>query len=460
MASITSSGIGSGIDVDSLVTGLVAAEGRAKSTVLDTREAGLQAKLSAYGSFRSALEALKKALEPLKELSKFQGRAVSVGDPKILSVTSSSTAAPGSYNVEVEALASAHKLASGLVVGSSTAVGTGTLTLTLGAASFAIALDSTNNTLAGIRDAINSSSTNPGITATIINETAGSHLVLTSNKTGAANAITVQQTGGDAALTTFVSAITERAPAADSRIVVDTYAFESATNTVTGVVDGITFNLLGVSGQDVTTPVGITYDKTAATKAVNDFVTAYNALMNSIKGLSSYDAKTKVGGALLGDSTLRDFRTALSRERTTAVTGASAAFSTLAEIGITSKLDGTLEVNSTRLDSFIATRFDEVGKLFAAPASDSVPAGGMAVRLAALVEGYTKTDGLIETRTKGLQSSIDEIGQSREALNERLVSVEKRLRAQFNAMDTLVAQLRSTGSFLTQQITSLNNQTR
>src|SRR5688572_18071508 len=147
MASITSSGVGSGIDVDSLVTGLVAAEGRAKSTVLDTREAGLQAKLSAYGSFRAALDALKKALEPLKELATFQGRAVSVGDPKILSVTSSSTAAPGSYNVEVERLASAHKLASGLVVGSSTAVGTGTLALSLGAASFAIALDSTNNTL-------------------------------------------------------------------------------------------------------------------------------------------------------------------------------------------------------------------------------------------------------------------------------------------------------------------------
>lgn len=460
MASITSSGVGSGIDIDSLVTSLVAAEGRAKSVVLDTREAGLQAKLSAYGSFRNALDALKRALEPLKEIAKFQGRTTTVGDSKVLTVLAGTAALPGTYNVEVERLAAAHKLASTPVVGDATVVGTGTLTLTVGTGAIAIALDGTNNTLAGIRDAINSATGNPGIGATIINAVDGARLVLTSSKTGVSNAINVQVSGGDAGLTSFVSTLTTAQAAANSRIVIDTYAYEGETNTVTSAVSGVTFSLVGTSATDVTTPVSVSYDKTAATKAVNDFVTAYNALVTGIKGLSSFDAKTKIGGALLGDSTLRDFRAALARERAVPVTGASTSFSTLAEIGITAKLDGTLEVNTARLDSFVATSFDDLGKLFAAPASTAVPAGGVAVRLASLIEGYLTTGGLIETRTKGLESSIDVITKSRQALNERLVSVEKRLRVQFNAMDTLVAQLRSTGSFLTQQITVLNNTSR
>ncbi len=460
MATITSSGVGSGIDVDSLVTSLVAAEGRAKSVVLDTREAGLQAKLSAYGSFRSALDALKRALEPLREVGKFQGRATTVGDTKVLTVLAGTAALPGTYNVEVERLAAAHKLASLPQANDAAVVGTGTLTLTVGGSAIGVALDSTNNTLAGLRDAINSATGNPGIGATIVNAVDGARLVLTSSKTGLSNTISVQQTGGDATLTTFVGGLGTAQAAANSRVMIDTYAYEGESNTITTAVNGLTFSLVGTSATDVTTPVTVSYDKAAATKAVNDFVTAYNALINGIKGLSSFDAKTKIGGALLGDSTLRDFRAALSRERAVAVTGASASFATLAEIGITAKLDGTLEVNSARLDSFVATNFDDIGKLFAAPAAGNVPAGGVAVRLNVLIEKYLETGGLVETRTKGLQSSIDVITKSREALNERLVSVERRLRTQFNAMDTLVAQLRSTGNFLTQQITALNNSTR
>lgn len=459
MGSVVSTGIGSGLDIESLVTQLVSAEGTAKSARLTTKEAGFQAKLSAFGSFRAALDELKSALTPLKEMSSFQGRAVSVGDSKILTASAASSAVSGSYNVEVERLASAAKLTSSPVATEATVVGTGTLQLNLGGNLFSVVIDETNNTLAGIRGAINKISSNSGVTATIVNETGqGARLLLTSTKTGAANTLALTHQGGDAGLDTFVNGMTATAPQ-DSRIVIDGFAHESATNTVTTAVTGLTFNLLSTSATDVTTSVNITFNKSSATKAVNDFVTAYNKVVTSLKSVGSYDASTQTAGALFGDSTLRDFQAALRRELGVAVPGISSAFSTLAEVGIVSKVDGTLEVNSTKLDSFISSNFDQIGGLFANAASSGAPTEGVARRLDKLIDVYTKSNGLIDARTKGLQTSIDDIGDQREALEARLAALETRLRAQFNAMDTLVAQLKNTSNFLTQQIDTLNGST-
>lgn len=261
--------------------------------------------------------------------------------------------------------------------------------------------------------------------------------------------------GGDTGLDNFVNGLATLAPQ-DSRIVIDNFAHEASTNTVTTAVTGMTFTLLSTSAADVTTPVGISFNKGAAAKAVNDFVTAYNATVTSLKGLGSYDVNTKVAGALFGDATMRSFQAALRREIGVAVPGISGAFSTLAEIGVVGKVDGTLEVNATKLDSFMTSNFDQVGGLFANVASTAAPTEGVARRLDKLIEAYTKFDGLIDNRTKGLQTSIDDIADSREALNKRLGALETRLRAQFNAMDTLVAQLKNTSNFLTQQLATLN----
>jgi flagellar hook-associated protein 2 len=456
MGSIISSGIGSGLDIDGLVKNLVAAEGNATGARLTAKEAGYQAKLSALGSFRAALDKLKSALAPLKEVAKFQGRAVTVGDAKILTATAATNAVPGTYNVEVERLARAHRLASGAFAATDTAVGSGTLRITLGGNSVDVTISAQGNTLADIRNAINAVDGNPGASATIVNESGvGNRLVLSSAKTGATNTIGVTVVSGDAGLSALVAGITTTQTPLDSRIVVNGYVHESATNSVSTAVDGLTFNLLAQSETDVTTPVGVTFDKTAATKAVNDFVGAYNSLVTSLRTVSSFNADTKIAGALFGDATLRDFVNALRREIGTPATGLGGTFATLSEIGVAFQVDGTLAVDSKKLDTFITDHFDEVGNLFAY-AGDADATEGVARRLDRLIDGYVKSDGLIDARTKGLQSSIDSIGKSREALNERLAALEKRLRTQFSAMDTLVAQLRSTSNFLTQQVNALN----
>ncbi len=457
MSSISSGiGIGSGIDIDSLVSKLITAEGSAKSTRLTTREATFQSKLSAFGSFRGALSTLQTALAPLKDIAKFQGRSVAVGDEEILSATAGATTAVGTYDVEVEQLATAHKIASGGFAADAV-IGTGTLQIALGASSFNVTFDSGSTKLADIRDAINKASDNPGVTASIVNETGvGAHLVLTANKTGAANTIVVTQNGGDAGLQAFVAGLHQTQAAGDSRIVVNGFVHQSASNSVSTAVDGVTFNLLKVSEPDVSTSVTVSYDKESATKAVNDFVGAYNALVNSLKTLNAFDAASGTAGPLLGDSTLRDFLASLRRELGVQVSGLGGNFSTLADIGVTSQVDGTLAVNATRLDGFITGSFDQVGGLFANQASQTAPVDGLARRLDALINTYTGAGGLIEARTEGLQKSIDSIGDQRAALNNSLAALEARLRAQFTAMDTLVAQLNSTSNFLTQQIGTLN----
>ncbi len=457
MASLISSGIGSGIDIDGLVTQLVAAQGSARGARLAAREAGFQAKLSAFGSFRSALDSLQSALAPLKDVTQFQGRSVTVGDNTVLTVTASATAAPSSYDVEVERLATSHRLVSAAYATSNTAVGTGTLHIAIGEQSFDIVIGEEANALGDIRNAINSASNNTGVVASIVNETGvGSRLILSSTLTGADNTIELTQTPGDGGLQALIAGLTEGQAAQDSRIVINGFAHESASNSVTTAVDGLTFNLLAPSEEDVTTPVGIVYNKDAARQSVNTFVTAYNSLVSSLRGLNSFNAASGTGGPLLGDSTLRDFMYAVRRELGVQVSGVSDSFSTLAEIGIVSNVDGTLEVNAARLDGFIATDFDQVGGLFANEAGERAPVDGLARRLDALIETYTGSNGLLEARTAGLKSSIDVIDEQREVLEQRLTTLEARLRAQFTAMDSLVAQLNNTSNFLTQQINTLN----
>ena len=167
MATITSTGIGSGIDIESIVTKLVTVEGQAQTRQLDTKQAALTAKLSSFGSFKSALDSLKTALQPLADLAKFQGRQVTVGDADFLAVTATSSAAPGSYSVEVQNLARAQKLVSKPLGLATSTLGVGTLTLTAGGRTANIVIDANNNTLAGIRDAINAATDNPGIAASI-----------------------------------------------------------------------------------------------------------------------------------------------------------------------------------------------------------------------------------------------------------------------------------------------------
>ncbi len=456
MGTIFSSGVGSGLDIAGLVSQLVAAEAGPPSARLDREEATLQAELSSYGSLRSALAELNAALDGLTDIESFRGRAVTLSGPDFLSASAGTNAVPGSYDIEVQQLAAAHRLASDPYTSADEEVGTGTLSIRVGAATFAVSIDASNNTLAGIRDAINGASNNTGATATIVNTVDGSRLILTTLETGATNTLTVTQSGGDGGLEPLVydpdnliTNMTEVTAPQDAVALVNGFVVESATNSLSEAIDGLDIELLAVNGLGETSTISVGFDQSASREAVENLITAYNAFVDSTAQLSSFDPETLERAPLFGDSTLRTLTTRLRQELAETVSGLNGPFDNLFDLGITTQLDGKLSLDSVQLDAAFAEDFDAVGTLF----SDADV--GIASRLAALIDPQLETGGIIDARTDGISASISDINDRRETLNVRLAAVEDRLFRQFNALDGLLAQLQSTSGFLTQQLDNL-----
>ena len=454
MASIVSTGIGSGLDIAGIVQQLVAAEGQPVENRLGQQEVRAQAKLSAFGSLKSALADVRDQLATMKSAEQFLLRKATSSNEEVFKASTSTSALPASYALEVVQLAEAQKLTSGAFAGSDAAVGTGTLTVTVGSESMDLEIDAENNTLSDIRNAINSADDNPGVSATIVNAESGSYLILTGNDTGAENTITLTQTGGDGGLAALeydpgngLSSLTESQAAQDALIRIDGFDVVSSTNTFTGAVEGVTISVDSTTAGGTET-LTVENDDEAVTKIVNEFVEDYNALIDTLNDLTAFNADLEVAAPLLGDSTIRSIRDQIRREMSTAVNDAGLPFSTLSEVGIEVQLDGKLAVDETRLSTVLADDFVRFGELFSVEQ-------GFGTRLFNLTDSFLDTDGIIETRTQGLTTQIDGIADEREALNERLASLETRLLRQFNALDSLLAQLSSTSNFLTQQLSSL-----
>ena len=456
MGTIISTGIGSGLDVSGLVSQLVAAEGAPLSTRLDRDEAGFQAELSALGSFRSALTTFRSSLTSLKEIDTFLGRSVAQSSEDFLLANATTAALPGTYSIEVQQLASAHRLASTEFTNGSTVVGTGTLTVSLGAAGFGLSIDASNNTLEGIRDAINGAENNPGVSATIVNGTTGSRLVLTAQTTGNANAITVTASGGDGGLTPLIfdpantiTNLTELDPAQDAQVLIDGLTAVSGTNTVSGAIDGLDIDLLATNAVGETTTVTVGFDPAGAKQAVQTLVDSYNALVDALAELTRFDPETEIAGPLLGDATVRNLTAQLRRELNNPLELPDNPFGGLFSVGISTDIDGKLTLDEAELTAALEQDFDSVGALF------STEDVGIARRLDSLLEPYLSVGGILDGRNDGLNASIEDIADRREALGERLTALEARLFREFNALDSLLAQLNSTSGFLAQQLNNL-----
>ena len=453
MASITSTGIGSGLDIAGIVQQLVIAEGQPVEARITQQESRAQAKLSAFGNLKAALADFRDKLDVMKTLDKFLARRVLSGNEDYFTVTADTNAVPSGYAVEVVQLAQAQKLTSGAFTDSDTVVGTGTLTIQVGTEFVSIEIDSASNTLADIRDAINAATDNPGVGASIVNADSGSYLILTAENTGVANNITVTQTGGDGGLSALEydpptsTALTETITAQDGLIRIDGFDVVSSTNTFTGAVQGVTITALQSTGGS-TESLTVENDQDVTQQLVADFVESYNALIDTFDSLTAYNAEAESAAPLLGDATIRGIRDQVRREMSVAVSDIDASFNTLAEVGIETQLDGKLQINSENLTAVLGDDFVKFGQLFA-------NSDGFAVRLFDLADGFLATGGIIDARTDGLNSTIDDIADQREALSERLASLETRLLRQFNALDSLLGQLNSTSNFLNQQLNSL-----
>jgi len=451
--SISSAGIGSGIDINSLVQQLVESEGSNKSNRINLKEAEYQADISAFGSLKGALSIFQKAVQGLQDAADFQNRSATSSSTDVFTASADETADFSQYGIEVVQLAQANKLITQAGFADTDVVGSGTLTLTQGAGSFSIDVGATD-TLTDIRDAINAAEDNTGVGAAVINVDDGlggteQKLVFTSNDTGLDKAITVSGTDDDVnglSLTRLFSAsLDEPAAALNGQIKVDNQLISSQNDTFSEVIDGITINAVAVGAGET---LSVAQDKDAVELKVNAFIANYNGLAETISKLGAYDDTSKVGGILLGDSTLRSVQDTIRREISASVSGLTGAFSTLAELGVTTDEDGLLSLDDDKFTTALASNFDDVGTLFA---SDN----GLATRLDSLIDGYIGSNGLINSRTEGIQNSIVDLGDQRDLLNRRLASLESRLLGQFTAMDILVSTLNNQSSFLTQQLENL-----
>ena len=456
MGTIISSGVSSGLNVQDLVGKLVQAEGQPQSQRLDLAEAKAQAKLSALASLRSALSTFRGAIDELKDLESFRGRKVALTSTDFISASATTSAAPGAYAIEVERLASAHRLASQPFGSSGAAVGTGTLRLARGATAVDVEITAENNTLAGIAAAINDAEGNPGIVATILTGVDGARLILRSTETGATNNIVVTQSGGDGGLAPLtydpansVENLIEIEPAQDARALIDTFAVESPTNSISGAIPGLDISLLATNAVGETTTLAVAYDQESAQAMVGKLVESYNALIDAVASVASYDPESKTAGPLFADAGLRNIEFQLRRELGRGLESLGGPFENLSQIGVSVELDGKLSLDTTKLSAAFDASFDGIGQLF----SDSED--GLAVRLDQLLEPYLASGGVLDGRNDTLKSTIDDIADRRESLNQRLATLEQRLFRQFNALDTLLAQMQTTSNYLAQQLSNL-----
>ena len=474
MATITSLGIGSGLDLNSIVDKLTALERRPLSQ-MKAAATQLQSQVSVFGKIQSLFGTLQDASNALNSSSLWTQSVATSSNTAAVTATGGSGAAAGSYAVQVDKLASAQTLASGSVFTSSGAlVGAGTLSLQLGsfdatAGTFtpkdgvtAVDIDITaTDTLQTVRDKINASAA--GVSASLITDASGVRLSLASKTTGAANGFQVSSSSGDAAGLdrlaydgTGGGGMQLKRAAGDAEATVNGIAVVSASNELSGVVEGLTLGLRQVT----TAPVSVTLaqDGESVTKAIRSFADAYNALSKYIAEQTRYDPASKTGGPLQGDSATNSLTSRL-RSILNTPSGASSTFSRLSDVGLQLQRDGSLKVDDTKLTAAVAQR-TELQKAFSNNDVANPANSGFARRYAALASAALGIDGALTTKADGLRKLITLNSTEQTKVNNRADRFQERLVAQYTAMDANLQKLNALSSYVTQQLAQMNKSTR
>lgn len=388
---VSTIGVGSGLPLDDLLTKLMTAESQ-PLTLMAQKEASYQAKLSAYGTLNGALAAFQTAMSSLGKSSTFDNLQTTIADKAIFSATASTKAATGNYQVNVTQLAQAHSITTAgqtsktaLIGGSGSTtltfqfgtIGGGTLTdgkytgatFTQDAnqATGTVVIKDGNNSLQGIRDAVNAA--NIGVTATLVSDgsSAPDHLIFTSNKTGEVSSMKID-VDGDPALQSLLAydpagtqTLKQTSAAQNTQLTVNGFFVNSATNEVKEAIQGVTLNVLKIG----TTTMSIAKDTAAVETSINSFIKAYNELNATLKKLTAYDPTTKTGGLLVGDSTARTIQDQIRNTLSASLEGLSNTNMSLPQIGVVFQRDGTLSLDSAKLNKAMATSYGDIAGLFA-----------------------------------------------------------------------------------------------
>lgn len=364
---LSSPGIGSNLDVNSIVSQLMTIEQR-PLTLLNRKEAGLQGKLSALGSLKGAVAGLQSAMQGLKSIARFQGFSATVSDSSVLGASANTNATSASHNITVTSLAQQQILAAAGVADDSAALSTGTISLRVGSgATTSITIDASNNTLRGVRDAINSAGAD--VSASIVNDGAAApwRLVLTAKSTGAANTIAITNTLAAGEFKIALDNRSETQAARSAALTVDGIAVTSATNSVSDVVAGVALNLSKAGASTVT----VARNTSSAQAAVQAFVKAYNDVNKTLGEMTSYDAATRRAGPFQGEAMAINLQANMRGTLSRVLEGLQGTFTSLSQAGVSFQKDGALALDSAKLTAAFDKDFSAVGNLFAARGASS-----------------------------------------------------------------------------------------
>ena len=477
MATLSSPGIGSGLDVNSIVTQLVALE-RKPIDLLKTQSSALQTKLSSFGLLTSYLSNLQDIAAVLAAPASWNKYTATTSDATAVGVSVGATAAAGSYSIAVTQLARAQTLASRAYTASTAAAGTGTLRLEIGTwgattppftaktgtSMVDIVVAPGADSLANIQAQINAA--NAGVTASIVNDAGGARLVLRSSNSGEENAIRMTVTGnapapgapnlGDLAYDPPNTTLTTQTlPPANATATINGLAIVSASNTLSNVVEGLTLTLAKVAPA---VEVTVALDKASLKKAVTDFAKAYSDVAGYIAQQMQYNATTKKSGPLQGDRATLGLQGQL-HSLFTGTTGGSTVFARLSDLGVELQKDGTLKVNDTRLTTALSNP-GEVARAFSNVDAAVATNNGLARRVQQFAARLLGSDGLVSTRTQGLRDGVTHYGKQIASYEDRVAATEKRLLRQYGALDAELSKMKSLSNFVSQQVTMLTNNTK
>lgn len=470
---LSSQGIGSGLDVNSIVTQLVAIE-KQPLTVLQKSATKLQTQLSLYGTVKSQMAALSDAAAALALPGTWNTQKASSSNTSAVGVTAGAGATAGAFSVSVTQLARAQSAASaGIATG--TAIGAaGALSIQLGtwsgadtalgftpgsATAISVSISATDTTSA-IAAKINAAGA--GVTATVLKDGANERLVIRSSTTGQASGFAVT-TSGDVGLAQFAVAgtidSTNATPAAgmylsqvgrDAKVKIDGVEVVSATNKVSGVIAGLDLQL----SQVTTAPVEILVENDAAVtqKNIQTFVDTYNAINQTLANATKYDASTKTGGPLQGDSTTVGLQSALRSLMASSSTGST--YTTLSEVGLERQTDGSLKINSSKLTTALGN-LDNLKKLFVTDNSNA-STNGFGLKVRDFARGLLAVDGRVSNKSSALQGAISRNSTDQDTVNARATRIEAALRRQYSALDTKMAEINGLNSYVSSQIAQWN----
>ncbi|EMO7187407.1 flagellar filament capping protein FliD [Pluralibacter gergoviae] len=461
MASISALGVGSGLDLNTILSNLESAEKAGLKPISD-QQSSYTAKLSAYGTLKSALTAFQTANTALKSGELFTATSTA-SSSSAFSATTTGSAIAGKYTINVSQLAQAQTLTSVAQGDAKKALtaSNSVLTIKLGDKEpVNIDISAANSSLNGIRDAINNAKA--GVSASIINVGNGGYrLSITSNETGEKNAMTLSVTGenGDNTLQNLLGSgnMEISVPAQDAKLMVNNIPITNSSNTISDALEDITLNLNDTTTGNQT--LTITKDISKAQKAVDDWVTAYNALQDTFASLTKYTAVDKgadtqdaSNGALVGDSTLRTVQTQL--KSILGNTASGSAFKSLTQLGITSDPStGKLSVDDSKLKSALTKDADGVATLIVGDGKDS----GITTVIDKNLTGWLSKTGIIQAATDGVSKTLNNLTQQYNAASDRIDSRMAQYKSQFTQLDVLMNSLNSTSNYLNQQFESSNN---